>query len=162
MVNEYTVKVKKLHPDAEIPKYAKPGDCCVDLVAIEDVAWSPIQSKFGDSFVTVGNKAIVKTGIALQLPKGFEWQIRPRSGHAAKFTISVLNTPGTIDEQYTGEIMVILSCIGDPSGPFMDGIKKGMKIAQAKLSLVYVAKFETTDNLSETERGTGGLGSTGV
>lgn len=161
-MERYNVGVKMLRDDAEFPKYAKPGDCCVDLVAIDDTKWEPIQSRCGDGFVNVGYKAIVKTGISIALPKGFEWQIRSRSGNAAKYNISIINQPGTIDEQYRGEIMIILMCIGDPIGPFMDGIKKGMKIAQAKLSPVYEANFVKVDELSTTERGTGGLGSTGV
>jgi len=161
------VKIKKLTEDAIIPTYAKDGDCCADLYASKDVKWCPLEVNVSeDSEKTehkkVGYKAIVPTGIAAALPFGYEWQVRPRSGNAAKYNITVLNTPGTCDEGYRGEVMVILICIGEPMGPFANGITKGMRVAQVKLSEVTVAKFEEVATLPETNRGEGGLGSTGV
>lgn len=160
------VKVKKLTEDAILPTYAKEGDCCADLYANSDVKWVPLEVNVSEDEKTeykrVGYKAIVPTGLAVALPIGYEWQVRPRSGNAAKYNISVLNTPGTCDEEYRGEVMVILVCIGEPTGPFANGIKKGMRIAQVKLSEVTVAKFEEVATLPTTNRGEGGLGSTGV
>jgi len=161
------VKVKKLTEDAILPTYAKEGDCCADLYANADIKWTPLEINISEDdektdYKRVGYKAIVPTGIAVALPIGYEWQVRPRSGNAAKYNISVLNTPGTCDEEYRGEVMVILVCIGEPIGPFANGIKKGMRVAQVKLSEVTVAKFEEVATLPTTDRGEGGLGSTGV
>lgn len=102
-------------------------------------------------------RAIVPCGFAMALPEGFEAQIRPRSGLAAKYGVTVLNAPGTIDADYRGEIMVIL--INHGEDPFT--IRRGDRIAQMIIAPVSAAGFELEESLDETERGTGGHGSTG-
>lgn len=139
------LKVKLLDPDARVPKYAKEGDAGCDLFSIKDMV------------IPVNQTAIVKTGIALEIPAGYECQIRPRSGYAAKFGITVLNTPGTIDSGYRGEIKVIL--INHGALPFI--ISKGDKIAQMVVSPIVTASFEIVKELSKSERGKNGIGSTG-
>ena len=105
-----------------------------------------------------GKTAIVTTGISLAIPKGFEVQIRPRSGLAAKKSISVLNTPGTIDADYRGEIKVILINLGKE----VFEVEKGLRIAQMVVSPVIQVKLKEVENLNETERGKDGFGSTGT
>ena len=105
-----------------------------------------------------GKTAIIPTGFSLSIPKGFEVQIRPRSGLAAKKKISVLNTPGTIDADYRGEIKVILINLGHE--PFR--VEKGLRIAQMVVCPIVQAQLKEVDDLSETERGKGGFGSTGT
>ena len=105
-----------------------------------------------------GKTAIIPTGLAISIPKGYEAQIRPRSGLAAKQKISVLNTPGTIDADYRGEIKVILINLGQDS--FV--VEKGFRIAQMVVCPVVQAQLKEVSDLSETERGEGGFGSTGT
>ncbi len=139
------LKVKKLSDDAVLPCYAHEGDAGLDLFANEHVEMPPGQSR------------MIKTGISIQLPKGMEAQVRPRSGLALKHQITVLNTPGTIDEGYRGEVGVIL--INHGKTPFM--IEKGMKIAQMIVKPVMHVAVEEAQQLSDTHRGKGGFGSTG-
>lgn len=139
------LRVKKLTTDAMLPQYAHPGDAGMDLFANEEVELGPGQSR------------VVKTGISMELPPDTEAQVRPRSGLAAKYSVTVLNTPGTIDEGYRGEIGVIM--INHGSAPFL--IEKGMKIAQMLVKPVIRIELEEVDELSSTERGSGGFGSTG-
>jgi dUTP pyrophosphatase len=101
---------------------------------------------------------MVPTGLFFEIPEGYEVQVRPRSGLAAKNGVTVLNTPGTIDSDYRGEIKVILINLGDADFT----INSGDRIAQMIIAPVTQAKFTITESLSETERGTGGFGSTGV
>ena len=103
-------------------------------------------------------RAVIPTGLSFSIPKGYEVQIRPRSGLAAKNGITVLNTPGTIDSDYRGEIKVILINLGDEDFT----VNNGDRIAQMVVQKVKQASFEVVDNLDETERGSGGFGSTGV
>lgn len=140
------LKLKKLSPDASIPRYAHPGDAGLDLCAVEAHVIAP------------GARVLVKTGVAIGLPPGTEAQIRPRSGLAARNGISVLNTPGTIDEGYRGEICVLLVNFGEV--PFM--IEKGMRIAQMVICPVIRVTIEETDVLDDTVRNGDGFGSTGV
>ena len=112
----------------------------------------------GNLIIEPGKTVIIPTGLALSIPKGYEAQIRPRSGLAAKNKISVLNTPGTIDADYRGEIKVILINLG--SEPFK--IEKGLRIAQMVICPIVKAQLEEVDDLNETERGDGGFGSTGI
>ena len=140
------LKIKKLTEDAILPQYAHPGDAGADLFANEHVE------------LAAGESHMVKTGIAMALPAGTEGQVRPRSGLAAKHQITVLNTPGTIDEGYRGEVCVIL--INHGKETFV--IEKGMKIAQLLVKPVVSATVEEVDDLSETQRGEGGFGSTGL
>lgn len=143
---DMVLKVKKLRENACAPEYAHPGDAGLDLFACDAVTLEP------------GCSAIVKTGVAIALPANTEGQIRPRSGLAAKHQISVLNTPGTIDEGYRGEVGVILVNFG--KAPF--AVEMGMKIAQLVVKPVLRVSVETVDALSDTRRGEGGFGSTGV
>ena len=105
-----------------------------------------------------GKSAMVPTGLFFEIPEGYEVQIRPRSGLAAKNGVTVLNTPGTIDSDYRGEINVILINLGDK--PFT--VNNGDRIAQMLLAPVIQAEFSVVTSLDETERGAGGFGSTGV
>jgi dUTP pyrophosphatase len=140
------MRVKKLREGAQVPEYAHPGDAGLDLFACESVTLEP------------GKSAIIKTGIAIALPENTEGQVRPRSGLAAKHQISVLNTPGTIDEGYRGEVGVILVNFGAEA--FV--VDHGMKIAQLVVKPVLRVEVETVEDLSDTQRGAGGFGSTGV
>jgi dUTP pyrophosphatase len=142
----YILKVKKLSETAIPPSYAHPGDAGLDIFSNQELTLKP------------GEFGTVKTGIAIQLPPSTEAQVRPRSGLASKNGISVLNTPGTIDEGYRGEIGVIL--INHSKSDFK--ILPGMKIAQMVIAPVVKAEIEQVDSISETQRGEGGFGSTGL
>ena len=139
------LKVKKLNPAATLPSYAREGDAGLDLFAVKAMVIGP------------GESALVPTGIAIELPSGTEAQVRPRSGLALKHAITVLNTPGTVDEGYRGEVGVIL--INHGATAF--SVEAGMKIAQMVVSpRIHVAVVEVPE-LSDTQRGAGGFGSTG-
>jgi dUTP pyrophosphatase len=140
------MRVKKLRDDAILPQYAHPGDAGLDLFSCENVV------------LEAGRSAIIKTGIAIELPPDTEGQVRPRSGLAAKHMVSVLNTPGTIDEGYRGEVGVILVNFGNE--PFT--VECGMKIAQLVVKPVLRVEVEEAAELSDTRRGAGGFGSTGM
>lgn len=140
-----TLKIKLNHPHAKVPTRANSTDSGMDLYAVEDLWLFPLQS------------AIVNTGISIQLPPNTEAQIRPRSGLAAKHQITVVNSPGTIDEGYTGEIKVILFNLGVK--PFE--IKVGDRIAQMVIAPILKPEIELVTELNESERGTNGFGSTG-
>ena len=139
------VKIKKLSPDAVIPAYATENSAGCDLYSIETKVLRP------------GARSLFRTGIAIELPVGFEAQVRPRSGLALKKGITVLNTPGTIDADYRGEVCVILINNG------IEGqvVEKGERIAQMVIAPVVQAIFEEVSELDETERGAGGFGHTG-
>ena len=141
-----TLKVNIINKSSNpLPKYAKKGDAGMDICASEDVWLKPF------------NRALIPTGIYLEIPDGYECQIRSRSGMAIKKGISVLNSPGTIDSGYRGEIKVILKnhCFHSWT------INKGDKIAQMVFAPVTVAEFVEVDELTNSERGDGGFGSTG-
>lgn len=140
------LKVKKLNENATIPAYQSDGASGFDLHASE-VAEIP-----------AGAVCAVKTGLAFEIPQGFEIQVRPRSGLAFKNGVSVLNTPGTIDSDYRGEVMVILFNFGKE----IFKIKKGDRIAQAVLSQIFQANLIVSDELDSTTRGEKGFGSTGI
>ena len=142
------ILIKKLSKTAIIPKYETQGASGLDISANINE----------DLTLAINESILVPTGIAVSIPQGFEIQIRPRSGLAAKKGISVLNTPGTIDADYRGEIKVIL--INHGNEPFV--IRNGDRIAQMVVCPIVQAKFEQVDELSDTERGSGGFGSTGV
>jgi len=139
------LKVKKLAADALLPCYAHPGDAGLDLFANEPVDVAP------------GESRLVHTGIAIELPHGTEAQVRPRSGLALKNQVTVLNSPGTIDAGYRGEVCVILV----NHGKQVFRVDKHMKIAQMVIQPVLAVEVAETDVLSDTSRGTGGFGSTG-
>ena len=128
-----------------LPSYATEHAAGLDVVAAEDVTLAP------------GARHAVATGFALAIPEGFEVQVRPRSGLALKHGVTCLNTPGTIDSDYRGEVKVILANLGDE--PFE--IRRGERIAQLVPAPVLRAGFTEVDDLDETGRGAGGFGSTG-
>ena len=140
------LKIKKLNENATIPAYQSDGASGFDLHASESAK------------IAVGGICAVKTGLAFEIPKGYEIQVRPRSGLAFKNGIGVLNTPGTIDSDYRGEVMVILFNFGKE----VFEIKKGDRIAQAVLSQIFQANLIVSDELDSTARGEKGFGSTGV
>lgn len=147
-----TVSVKRL-PHAEglpLPRYETAGAAGMDLVAAV-AEHSPIE-------LSPGARALVPTGLVLQLPHGFEGQVRPRSGLALRNGITVLNSPGTIDADYRGEVQVILANLG--AEPFI--VARGSRIAQLVIARVETVVLHETDVISETIRGAGGFGSTGV
>ena len=141
------VLIKKLNPKAELPKYKTEGSSGMDLMALIE---NPITIKSQ-------NSALIPTGLSIAIPKDIEIQIRPRSGLAAKSNISVLNTPGTIDSDYRGEIKIILFNHGKED--FV--INNNDRIAQMILMPIVKAEFEEVENLPKTLRGSGGFGSTG-
>jgi dUTP pyrophosphatase len=143
------LKIKRLENSKELalPKYETNGSAGMDLLAAieENVVLKP------------GEIKLIKTGIALALEKGFEAQVRPRSGLALKNGITVLNTPGTVDSDYRGEVCVIL--INHSNVDFT--ITRGMRIAQMVIAKYEQAQILEVENLDETSRGAGGFGSTG-
>jgi dUTP pyrophosphatase len=141
------IRLKRL-PHGEglpLPSYASAGAAGLDMVAAESLTLAP------------GTRHAVATGFAIAIPEGFEVQVRPRSGLALKHGITCLNTPGTIDSDYRGEVKVILANLGSES--FV--VVRGERIAQLVPAPVVRAAFLEADSLDETERGGGGFGSTG-
>ena len=141
------ILIKRFSKNITLPKYETNGSSGMDLAA-------NIENEID---LAPGKTAIIPTGLAVSIPKNFEIQIRPRSGLAAKNQISVLNTPGTIDSDYRGELKVILVNLGKENFK----IEKGIRIAQMVLCPVVKATLKEVDILEETKRGEGGFGSTG-
>ena len=141
------ILIKRTSKNVSLPKYETSGSSGMDISAFIE----------NNIEIKPGEKSIISTGFHLSIPKGFEVQIRPRSGLAAKKSISVLNTPGTIDADYRGEIKVILINLGKEK--FI--IENGMRIAQMVVCPIVQAEFEEVNDLSITDRGSGGFGSTG-
>ena len=137
--------IKRLTPTALVPSYAHPGDAGLDLFSDVSMSLEP------------GERKLVGTGISIELPPNTEGQVRPRSGLALKHGISVLNTPGTIDRGYRGEVGVILINHGQERFE----VRPGMKIAQLVIASCVTVMVEETVELSGTARGQGGFGSTG-
>ena len=148
-MTEIAVAVLRLahNPDLPLPTPASPLAAGLDLQACVE---SPVR-------VNPGKRAVIPTGLSIALPTGFEAQIRPRSGLAARHGITVLNAPGTIDADYRGEIAVILINHGEETFT----IERGMRIAQMIVAPVQAVTLCETDALPATHRGTGGFGSTG-
>ena len=140
------LKIIKLNESAIIPRYAHPGDAGLDLFAIEEQLIPP------------GETQLVKTGIAIALPPETEAQIRPRSGLALKHSVTVLNSPGTIDAGYRGEIGIILINHGKKAFQIIPR----MKIAQMVVASIIPAKVIVVDRLNHSYRGKQGFGSTGI
>ena len=134
--------------DLPLPGYETAQSAGMDLAAAID---APV-------ILAPGGRAMVPTGLAIALPAGYEAQVRPRSGLAAKNGITVLNTPGTVDADYRGEVKVILINLGEDAFE----IERGMRIAQMVIAPVTQARFAEVETLSETARGSGGFGSTGT
>ncbi len=144
MANDIRIMCKKIHKDAVVPYYARFGDCACDLRSVEDLIIKP------------GARALVPTGLQVAIPYGFEGQVRPRSGNAWKKGLTVVNTPGTIDAGYRGELRVALINLG--AEPVT--IRKGDAIAQLKFAQVFTGHFLETDVLEDSDRGEGGFGHT--
>ena len=142
------ILIKRLSKDAVLPKYETEGSSGLDLAANTD---KQIR-------ILPGKSEIIPTGLAVAIPKNFEIQIRPRSGLAAKSQISVLNTPGTIDADYRGELKVILINLSDK----VFVVERGSRIAQMVVCPIIKATLKEVTKLEITERGSGGFGSTGI
>ncbi|NLC43611.1 MAG: dUTP diphosphatase [Clostridiales bacterium] len=140
------IKIKKIHNNAKLPEYAHPGDAGLDIYSVEEAVIDP------------GSSKLIHTGIVIELPEGTEAQVRPRSGLALKHQLTVLNSPGTIDEGYRGEVGVIL--INHGKTAFL--VEEGMKIAQMVIQPVLRVEVEEVAEMSDSSRGQGGFGSTGV
>lgn len=172
------IPIKLLHPDAQIPKYQTTGASGMDLHCVHPVsAWGNVYTPdLSDALVTLpfwrmsacveqitkiilnpGDRALFSTGISLSIPPGYEGQIRPRSGWALKDGITVLNSPGTIDSDFTGELKVLLINLGHESVE----IKRGDRIAQLVIAPVVKAELVLVDQLETTTRGASGFGSSG-
>ena len=141
------VQIKKLRPDAVVPRYMSAGAAGLNLCAAID---APID-------LAPGARLLVSTGLAIALPQGHEGQVRPRSGLALKHGVTLVNSPGTIDEDFTGSIGLIL--INHGAEPFR--IVPGERLAQLVIAPVTRAELVEVTELAETERGSGGFGSTG-
>ncbi len=149
-MDEVALRVRRL-PHASglpLPEQASPGSAGLDLRA----------AIFEDLVLEPGERALVPTGLALELPQGWEGQIRPRSGLAIRHGISLLNSPGTIDSDYRGEVKVVLANLGGESMT----IRRGDRIAQLVVSPVSRVVVQEVSELSPTDRGAGGFGSTGM
>lgn len=144
------VDVKRLPhgSDLPLPAYATAQSAGLDLMAAVE----------SDMTLAPGDRALVPTGLAIALPPGYEAQVRPRSGLALKNGVTVLNSPGTVDADYRGEVGVILSNLG--AEPFT--VSRGMRIAQMVVAPVTRLAWNEVDDLSDSDRGTGGFGSTGT
>ena len=143
----HEILIKKLHSDVNIPKYETEGSSGLDLEAYIEK----------DLRLLSGERKLVPTGVSVAMPNNFEIQIRPRSGLAYKNGISVVNTPGTIDSDYRGEIKVLLINLGTEAVT----IKKFQRIAQIVICPIIKANLKEVQELPETIRGAGGFGSTG-
>ena len=142
------ILIKRFSKNITLPKYETNGSSGMDLAA-------NIENEID---LAPGKTAIIPTGLAVSIPKNFEIQIRPRSGLAAKNQISVLNTPGTIDADYRGELKVILVNLGEKKFK----VENKLRIAQMVLCPIIKASLKEVDSLEDTERGVGGFGSTGT
>lgn len=140
------IQVVRLDPGLPLPAYAHPGDAGADLLTTVDVVLAP------------GERALVPTGIALALPEGYVGLVHPRSGLAARHGVSIVNAPGTVDAGYRGEVKVLLVNL-DPTEPVE--LRRGDRVAQLVVQRFESAAFVEVDVLPDSERGTGGYGSTG-
>ena len=141
-----SIKIKRIHEDAILPSYAHEGDAGLDLCSVDDTSIEP------------GVTKLIHTGLVMELPKGTEAQVRPRSGLALKHSITVLNTPGTIDCGYRGEIGIILI----NHGKQVFSVQKGMRIAQMVVKPVLEVAVQEVSEISDTQRGANGFGSSGT
>ena len=146
------IKIKREDSSIQLPEYASSGAAGFDLRASHDAIVNP------------NGTTIIDTGLAFEIPEGYEMQIRPRSGLSAKTKLRVANSPGTIDSDYRGNVKIILDNIYDKNSGGLDKftIRKGDRIAQGVIVPVLQVVFEEVEELNETEREKGGLGSTGI
>ncbi|MCK4534811.1 MAG: dUTP diphosphatase [Syntrophobacterales bacterium] len=145
--NEVAISVKRLHgKDISLPRYMTENSAGMDIFAAVD----------SEETLLPGERRLIPTGIAIALPPGYEAQIRPRSGLAVEAGVTVLNSPGTIDADYRGEVKILIINYG--TAPFV--VKRGDRIAQMVIHRVYRASWNMTDNLEMTKRGDGGFGHT--
>jgi dUTP pyrophosphatase len=147
MADAPRVLFRRLRPGALAPRYMSAGAAGLDLASAADQAIT----------VGAGGRVAVPTGLAFEIPRGFEGQVRPRSGLARKVGLTILNAPGTIDSDYRGEVQVLLVNLGD--APHI--IQPGDRIAQLVIAPVTVAELDETTELTDTPRGAGGFGHTG-
>jgi dUTP pyrophosphatase len=141
------IKIKKLHPGAVVPQYATAGAACFDLVCVNEV------------MITPGREHVaLKTGLAFEIPEGYVMKVYSRSGHGFKNGIRLANGTGIIDSDYRGEVMVKMHNDGDTAVL----VTSGERIAQAMIEPIQQVSFELAEELSDTARGSGGLGSTGT
>ena len=147
-MDKIEVKVYKNEEEGNVklPKYMTEHSSGMDIYAAED------------KLIPQGKVDLIKTGLHVEVPKGYELQIRPRSGLALKKGITILNSPGTIDSDYRGEIGIILANLGDKDFR----VKKGLRIALMVLTKLYKVDWKETDSLNETKRDQGGFGHTGI
>jgi dUTP pyrophosphatase len=143
-----TVKFRKNRPDARLPVYATPGSAGMDVFALID----------GDVTLAPGERALFTTGLSVELPPGYEAQMRPRSGLALKHGVTVLNTPGTIDSDYRGPVNVLLVNLGRDAYT----VRSGDRIAQIVVAAVAAVRVVECAELGGSVRGEGGYGSTGI
>lgn len=141
-----SILFQRLDPKAQIPKYQTEGSSGFDFHALENVV------------IKKGEVTLVRTGLSVEIPKGYELQVRARSGLAAKHGIFLVNGIGTIDSDYRGEIKIILSSCGDDA----IALQAGDRIAQGVVCTAVKAQIVVADSLSETQRADGGFGSTGI
>lgn len=141
------IEFKLLHELAQAPKYAHEGDAGADLVCVEDVTLAP------------GERLLVPTGVAISLPAGYVGLVHPRSGLANKYGIGIVNTPGTIDSGYRGELKI---CLINLDSTETVNLPAGSRIAQLVIQEVTTAQFIQVDDLDDTERSDKGFGSTGI
>jgi dUTP pyrophosphatase len=139
------IKVKRLTEDVKMPAYKHPGDSGADLAAAERVELGPKETR------------IVPTGLVMEIPYGYELQVRPRSGTSLKTPLRIANAPGTVDSNYRGEIGVIVT----NTSIYPEVVEKGTRIAQAVIAPVVIGHFVDADEMEDTSRGAGGYGSTG-
>jgi dUTP pyrophosphatase len=144
---EIDVLITTLDDMVEVPTYAHPGDAGVDLVTTQDINLAP------------GQRCVIGTGIAVAVPRGFAAFVHPRSGHAARMGLALVNAPGTVDAGYRGEIKVIVINL-DPREAI--ALNRGDRIAQLVFQPIAIARFHHVQRLPGSHRGTGSLGSTGV
>ena len=148
-MNQIAVKRLDHASDIALPRRMTPGSSGCDICAAVE----------SDLVINPGSRALIPTGFCFEIPQGMEVQVRPRSGLAFKFGVTVLNTPGTIDADYRGEVKIILANFGDQ--PFT--VKRGDRVAQVvPMSVAANAEFIEKDDIALTERGAGGFGHTGV
>ncbi|GAA2002414.1 MULTISPECIES: dUTP diphosphatase [Nocardioides] len=145
-MSDLELPVVRLDADLALPAYARPGDAGADLLTTVDVTLAP------------GERALVPTGIALALPEGYVGLVHPRSGLAARHGLSIVNSPGTVDAGYRGEVKVLLVNL-DPGEPIL--LRRGDRVAQLVVQRVERVRFVEVDRLPDSERGQGGYGSTG-